>query len=193
MTPLQSNRFWATPDTPEREQVRAALQALKPGQRLRLADAVRLPELAQGEDSEKRESAPEFVEYISVALRAADLDEETREIDLSFSSEEPYERWWGVEVLGHEVDEIDMSWLASGRAPMLADHDMWVQIGVVRSALVGVDRKGRARVKFGKSERARQEMQDVKDGVRVNVSVGYEIIELELVKVEGDVRIYRVT
>ena len=36
-------------------------------------------------------------------------------------------------------------------------------------------------------------MQDAKDDVRINVSVGYEIRELELVKQEGDVKTYRVT
>lgn len=132
-------------------------------------------------------------QWRTVGLDLKELDEGAREVPLSFSSEEPYERWWGVEVLGHSATEMDMTWIASGRAPFLADHDTRQQIGVVTSAQLGTDRKGRAVVRFGKSPRAEQEWQDVKDGVRGNVSVGYEIRELELVKQEGDVNTYRVT
>jgi HK97 family phage major capsid protein len=196
MQPLHSHRFWTKEDNPAREQLRSALAGLKVGQRLRVADAVKTPAL-EGADApvegERAEQPPELVQYVSTALRASELDEETRELDLSFSSEEPYDRWWGTEILGHDPGEMDMSWMASGRAPVLADHDAWTQIGVVRSAQLGRDRKGRARIRFGKSERAEQEMQDAKDGVRVNVSVGYEIRELELVKQEGEARTYRVT
>lgn len=132
-------------------------------------------------------------QWRTVGLELKELNEEAREVPLSYSSEEPYERWWGVEVLGHAATEVDMTWIASGRAPFLADHDTRQQIGVVTSAQLGTDRKGRAVVRFGKSPRAEQEWQDVKDGVRGNVSVGYEIRELELVKQEGDVKTYRVT
>ncbi|MBL8235652.1 MAG: hypothetical protein JNL98_44590, partial [Bryobacterales bacterium] len=27
------------------------------------------------------------------------IDEETRTVELAFSSEAPYERWWGIEIL----------------------------------------------------------------------------------------------
>lgn len=198
MTPLDSNRYWARADAPGRAELQAALQALQPGQRLRVADVTRgAPHPGGAADNEvesRRSSAtvPDLVEYTTGAIRASEVDTETREVDVSFSSEQPYERWWGIEVLGHAQGEVDMSWIASGRAPVLADHDPGVQVGVVRSALIGRDRKGRSRWRFGKSARAEQEMQDAKDGVRVNVSVGYEIRELELVKQEGDVRTYRV-
>lgn len=195
MTPLLSNRYWSREDAPGRAQLRAALDQLLVGQRLRLSDlpANAMAARAAPDESERADALPEFVEYTTHSLRAGEIDEDTRETELSFSSEAPYERWWGVEVLGHSAGEVDMSWIASGRAPLLADHDPQTQIGVVRSALLSRDRKGRAVVRFGKSPRAEQEMQDAKDGVRVNVSVGYEIRELELVKQEGDVKTYRVT
>lgn len=132
-------------------------------------------------------------QWRTFGLNTREIDEEAREVPLSFSSEEPYERWWGIEVLGHSATEVDMTWIGSGRAPFLADHDTRLQIGVVRSAELGTDRRGRAVVRFGKSPRAEQEWLDVKDGVRTNVSVGYEIRELELVKQEGDAKTYRVT
>lgn len=197
MTPIESRDYWTRADAPGRAQLLAALGALKLGERLRVAEVTRaapaLAESGEGERSADAPAAPELVEFTTGAIRAAEIDEESREVDLSFSSEEPYERWWGIEILGHDDGEPDMSWVGSGRAPMLADHDRWTQIGVVRSAWLGRDRKGRARVRFGRSERAQQEMQDAKDDVRMNVSVGYEIRELELVKQEGEVRTYRVT
>jgi HK97 family phage major capsid protein/HK97 family phage prohead protease len=132
-------------------------------------------------------------QWRTFGLDTREINEEAREVPLSFSSEEPYERWWGVEVLGHAPTEVDMTWISSGRAPFLADHDTRQQIGVITSAQLGTDRKGRAVVRFGKSPRAEQEWQDVKDGVRGNVSVGYEILELELVKQEAELKTYRVT
>ena len=196
MTPLESNRHWQRADAPGRAALAAALADLKVGQRLCVADVVRVAEPAGDHappEGERADQLPALVEYTTGFIRAGQIDDETREVDLSFSSEAPYARWWGVEVLGHAQGEVDMSWIASGRAPLLADHDPWTQIGVVRSARLGSDRKCRARVRFGKSERAEQEMQDAKDDVRINVSVGYEIRELELVKQEGEEKTYRVT
>lgn len=194
MTPLQANRYWSRADAPGRAELTAALAQLQVGQRLRLADVTRaMPagtDIVEGE--QRTDPVPDLVEYTTGVIRAAEIDEESREVEVSFSSEVAVERWWGNEILGHSQGEVDLSWMASGRAPVLADHEMSIQIGVIRSAVIGRDRKGRSVWRFGKSARADQEMQDAKDGVRVNVSVGYEIRELELVKQEGDVRTYRV-
>jgi HK97 family phage major capsid protein len=199
MSALLAHRYWSRSDAPARVALLAALQALQPGQRLRLADVIKsAPASAQDassagdNDSTERGAPPPLTDYTSTALRATGVDAETRECELSFSSEEPYERWWGVEVLGHKQGEVDMSWVASGRAPFLSNHRTDDQIGVVTRAWLK-DRRGRAVVRFGKSQQAEQEMQDAKDSVRVNVSVGYEIRELELVKKDGDVSTYRVT
>lgn len=197
MTPLQSNRFWNDP-TDRRAAVLSALSHLEVGQRLRMSDLDVSPHGGESGgdhegDASRAVDHASLVEYTTGFIRASEIDAETREVDLSYSSESPYARWWGIEVLGHTSGECDMSWIASGRAPLLADHDPSTQIGVVRTAVVGRDRKGRARVRFGKSQRAEQEMQDAKDEVRINVSVGYEIRELELVKQEGEEKTYRVT
>lgn len=193
MTPLQSNRYWSRADAPGRAELLAALGALKVGERLRLADVTRAIVIADDAVPEtgERATAPGLVEYTTGAIRADQVDEDTREVDVAFSSETPYPRWWGIEVLGHAAGECDLEWANSGRAPVLADHDTCQQVGVILNAQIGRDRRGRSRWRFGKSARAEQELRDVKDGVRVNVSVGYEISELELVKQEGDERTYR--
>lgn len=132
-------------------------------------------------------------QWRSLALNREAINKDERTVELAFSSEEPVERWWGIEVLGHSSRECDAKWVGSGRAPLLADHDPRQQIGVVLSAEIGADRKGRAVVRFGKSARAEQEWQDVLEGIRQNVSVGYEINELQLVKEEQGVQTYRAT
>ena len=200
MTAQLSHRYWSRADAPGRVQLLAALSQLQPGQRLRLADALRARAdaagAAQADDAAQRaeDPPPLLADYSSTALRAAQIDPETREVELSFSSETPYERWWGVEVLGHNAGEIDLSWMASGRAPFLSNHRTDRQIGVVTRAWLD-SKTGRARavVRFGRSELAEEEMVDAQDAIRVNVSVGYEIRELELVKKDGDVSTYRVT
>lgn len=175
-----------------RAEFRAALEQLEVGQRIRVDQLLGgLPSRQQTD--EVRAEQPAVVQFVGTRIQREGIDEDARTATLSFSSEEPYERWWGVEVLGHAPGEMDISWIGSGRAPFLADHDSRQQIGVVLSAELSDDRKGLAIVRFGKSARAQQEWQDVRDGVRVNVSVGYEIRELELVRQEGDVKTYRVT
>lgn len=119
-------------------------------------------------------------------------DAEARTIELAFSSEEPVERWWGVEILGHGDGEVDTGWIKSGRAPLLVDHSFRDQVGVVESAELGKDRKGRATVRFGRSPRADEIFKDVLDGIRVNVSVGYEIRRALLVEEKDDLATYRI-
>lgn len=130
----------------------------------------------------------------SATFERASLDAEARTADLAFSSEEPVERGWGVEILGHGAGEMDDSWMRGGTAPLLMNHDPRDQIGVVESVTIGPDRKARARVRFSRSARAEEVMQDVADGIRGNVSVGYELQRLDLVKEEkGQPPVYRAT
>ena len=58
------------------------------------------------------------------------IDEKSRTVELAFSSEEPYERSFGIEVLDHGDGSADLSRLHSG-APLLVNHDPNDQIGVV--------------------------------------------------------------
>ena len=204
MSALLSHRYWGRADAPGRIALQQALAGLQPGQRLRLSDVVGRQKPAPVDavadapkaaaDQAQREAVPALVDYTSTAIRAGSVDPQTREVEFSFSSEAPYERWWGVEILGHGAGECDMSWVASARAPFLSDHDADEQIGVITRAWTDrAKRQNRAIAKFGKGADAEEEMQDAMDAVRVNISVGYEIRELELVKKDGDLATYRVT
>ena len=107
------------------------------------------------------------------------LDEENRTVRIGVSSEEPVERSFGMEVLGHSESDINMEFIASGRAPLLLDHDMTKQIGVIEEfKLDETAKRTTAVVRFGKSELAREVYEDVKDGIRMNISVGYRVDKL---------------
>ena len=119
--------------------------------------------------------------------RAA-IDEENRTVRLSFSSEEPVERFFGSEVLSHSPESVRMDRL-NGSAPLLWNHDASDQVGRVEQASIE-DGRGYAVVRFSKSARAEELYQDVVDGIVQNVSVGYRIHEMQQ---QGDKEIYRAT
>lgn len=122
------------------------------------------------------------------------LDEGERTVELAFSSETPVERFWGIEILGHRAGEMDDGWIGGGTAPLLLDHDPRQVVGVVERVTLGDDRKARAVVRFGRSAQAQEVMQDVQDGIRTNVSVGYELLDLTLEREEkGKPPVYRAT
>lgn len=129
--------------------------------------------------------------YRQAEIRAVD---DERRVELAFSSEEPVERSFGIEILDHGASSVDMEFMGSGRAPLLVDHDPTDQVGVVEKTSLGDDRVARAGVRFGKSARASEMYEDVKDGIRTNISVGYRINKMEAEDDDdknGDV--YRVT
>lgn len=103
------------------------------------------------------------------------MDAEKRTVEIAFSSEYPVDRGEYDEVLDHNPDSCDMTRISDG-APLLLCHDAWdgmQQIGVVESARIDADKVGRANVRFGKSDLSNQIWQDVQDGIRRHVSVGY--------------------
>ncbi len=131
--------------------------------------------------------------YRSALVDRSGIDEETRTVEVAFSSEQPYERVWGIEVLDHSAKSIRLDRLKDG-GPLLMDHDHKDHVGVVESVSIDPDRRGRAKVRFGKSARANEVFQDVIDGIRKHISVGYWIhtdptLEKE---VKGGPNVYRV-
>ena len=128
----------------------------------------------------------------SMEVRSEEVDEnEDRTVPVSFSSEEPYEQWWGTEILSHDPGAVDLSRLADNRAPCLLNH--WGdQVGVVQDARVD-DNRGYADLRFSKSQLASEIYQDVLDGIRSQVSVGYQILEYKVENVDTDDETFRVT
>lgn len=130
--------------------------------------------------------------FRAVTLDRSAIDSESRKVELAFSSEQPVERWFGSEILDHSAQSVRLGRLTNG-GPLLVDHNTRDHIGTVESVSIGADRVGRAVVRFGKSARAEEVFQDVIDGIRKNVSVGYEIHHMTLVEAGNDdtTRVYR--
>ena len=113
-------------------------------------------------------------------IKPRGVDVEARRIEMSISSEQPVARSFGNEILEHTEDAIDLEFLSSGRAPLLLDHDPSQQIGVIESVVLdGEARRLRATARLGRGELATSILQDVGDGIRTNISVGYSIDKLE--------------
>lgn len=100
------------------------------------------------------------------------IDDANRSVALAFSSEHPVDRGGYMEVLSHDESDVDLSRLNNAH-PLLLQHDPDKQIGVIEAARLDNDKKGRAVVRFSKSQLADEIWQDVKDGIRRLVSVGY--------------------
>lgn len=130
---------------------------------------------------------PQFRE-LSIAREAINI--ENRTVELAFSSELPVERYFGMEILDHEPSSIRLGRLSDG-GPLLLNHDTDEQIGVVERVEIGPDRIGRAIVRFGKGECADEIFNDVVDGIRRKVSVGYQIFRMILESKQDGVDVYR--
>ncbi len=123
-------------------------------------------------------------EFRTFSIKKPSIDKAERKVSMSIASEEPYQRTFGTEILSHDKGEQDFKFLNSGRAPLLLNHDLEKQIGVIESAKISeADKTSRAIVRFGQSQLADEVFQDIVDGIRSNVSVGYEITKM--VKAKG--------
>lgn len=130
----------------------------------------------------------------SFAVERSAIDDDARTVSLAFSSEAPYERYWGVEILDHSPASINLDRLHAG-APFLVDHSNSVrdQIGIIESVEIGADRVGRAVVRLGTDADSEAIYRKIKDGIVRNVSVGYMIDEAKLESTKDGVDTYRVT
>jgi len=115
---------------------------------------------------------------IEAQIRA--VDENSRTVELSFSSETPYERWFGSEILSHDEGAVDLTRLlevgtvlfAHGRDPNLGR----MPIAKIEKAWIDAEeRKGKALITFDDDEDSDRVFQKVKKGLIKGVSVGYSV------------------
>jgi HK97 family phage major capsid protein len=129
---------------------------------------------------------------IKFDLRAAHIDEDERTVEVAFSSETPIRQWFGIEVLGHNADEIDLSRFLNGAA-VLVNHDTDKHHGIIESARVE-GTVGRAVIRFGNTDQASDTFRNIIDGIWPHISVGFFIHEMQLIIQNDDgLDEYRVT
>lgn len=106
-------------------------------------------------------------------------------VSLAFSSDAPYEKYMitkngdfvlGDEILSHDNGAVNLERL-NNRASVLFNHDHDKLIGVVESARVDPDNKGRAVVRIADTELGQEIRQLIDGGFLSKVSVGYSIDE----------------
>ena len=108
---------------------------------------------------------------------------ECRELDgkktytFAASSEMPVERYFGTEILSHAPGDVRMDRIDGGAAPLLFNHDWSDPVGMIRAGRVA-DGRLVVDAQFFDTVRAR-EVQTMVDGGLRNVSIGYEIRDLE--------------
>jgi len=133
------------------------------------------------------------VEFRDISLRDAHIDDEARTVEVVFSTDAPVRMWYGTEVLMHGQDNVRLDRIIDA-GPVLVNHFSDEHVGTVES--VSVDgSKGRAVLRFGNSARATEIFNDIKDGIRKSVSVGYRVYESIVENADDDTvsTVYRVT
>ena len=96
-----------------------------------------------------------------------------RKFILSFSSEEPYERFWGTEILDHSSSAVNLTRL-NEMGVLLFNHNKEKVIGKIVRAWIENNR-GNAEVEFDTDAESEIIYQKVKNGTLKGVSVGYKI------------------
>lgn len=110
-----------------------------------------------------------------LSINRESVNVETRTVELSFASEEPVDRYFGVEVLDCTEESCDLTRLNSG-ANVLFNHNWDDYRGVILKAWVDPDRKCRARILFSENDFGEKALRDVAAGVLGSISVGYWIL-----------------
>lgn len=122
------------------------------------------------------------------------VDIENRTIDLAFSSEAEYERYFGIEILDHSKKSIRTDRLKNN-VPVCLDHILERRVGALQKPQLGQDRMMRGVAKLSRVRpEAEYELQDAADGIPSQVSVGYFVHKMVLEEERDDgPSVYRVT
>ena len=146
------------------------------------------------------------IHYRNVEMVVRAMEDGKNAYEFVCSSEEPVEDRWmydeennryvfGTEILLHGPENVNMTWLSSGNAPFLLDHDQCEQVAVILGATLENRALKVTGLKFSRSDEGVEAQQDIDDGIRKNVSIGYVIEALiEVVApTNGQDGVYHVT
>ncbi len=117
----------------------------------------------------------ELTREIKGSIRA--IEGKDRTFELSFSSEEPYDRGWCVEILDHAEGAVDLSRL-NEIGVVLYNHKRDAVVGRITKAWIENNR-GMAEIVFDNDDDSEVIYQKVASGTLKGVSVGYQINSIE--------------
>lgn len=124
-------------------------------------------------EPENRQEKNRGIREINGMIRASEEAEDNRRFTLSFSSEEPYNRWFGPEILDHSEGAVDLTRLTD-IGVVLFNHNRDRVLGKVTKAWIE-DNRGYAEIEFDTDEQAELIRQKVESGTLKGVSVGYRV------------------
>ncbi|OUW83682.1 MAG: phage major capsid protein [Candidatus Thioglobus sp. TMED218] len=176
------------------------IRFLKSEKEIESEEEIEYPEEIEEDRDEEREVEAEVeaevrdVSSIQIVRRSDAMEAEEiedRRVRMSVSSETPVDREFGREIVVHDRKSLNIDFGKSGNMPLLLNHDPEDQIGVIDSMTLDEgSRKVRAVARFSKSDRASEILEDIRDGIRGNVSIGY--IVNKMVRDDDDEETYRV-
>ena len=109
------------------------------------------------------------------------VDSDNRTVELSFSSETPYGRWFGDEILCHDEECINLDRFNNGLGTVLFNHDRDAVVGHIEKVWIE-DNRGKALVRFDEDEQSDAIFKKVQSGTLQGVSVGYAINRYEVLE-----------
>ena len=126
----------------------------------------------------------------SLSIENVTENDSENKLVFSCASPTPYTREYEDliynEVLEISDTSIDFTRLVDQRSPLLFEHDMEKQIGVVDKAWIE-NEKLYVAVRFSRSKFAQEILADIKDDIRRNVSIGYIVNDYQMVENENDI------
>jgi HK97 family phage prohead protease len=126
---------------------------------------------------------------INFEIRSVKAEE--RRVTVSFSSEQPVNRWYGLEILQHDNGNVNLDRL-NNIGVALFNHDRSYVIGKVENAELAADEKRTyADIVFDRDPEADLIFQKVQSGTLKGVSVGYAVDvweEVDIGKASGNGR-----
>ena len=125
-------------------------------------------------EDEKTEKSGMMQRFITInAIRKLGGEGNERRFEVSFSSEEPYDRWWGTEILSHSEGAVDLTRLNTIGC-VLYNHNRDKVIGKILSASVK-DNRGTATIEIDTDAESEVVYQKMLGGSLKGTSVGYTV------------------
>lgn len=93
-------------------------------------------------------------------------------IEATLSTDTPVQMGESEEVLLHSPENIEFH---TARLPLLLNHDQAEQIGIVEGLRI-MGNKLMGKIRLASDDKAQEIYQDIKDGIRENLSIGYQVL-----------------
>lgn len=133
---------------------------------------------------------------VAIAGEVRTAPDGTKSVRVAISSEYPVFRDWsagpGYEVLEHTNQAIDLSMIRNA-GPFCVEHNVLNQVGVMSNVTLDPDNVLRGDVRFSRSPEGQNALNDIVDGIRPHISVGYAIKKLKIERTNDGNTTYRVT